>query len=160
MLNGSEVFFPSSRDELFIAHSVNPICLPQAGFVPPAQPGCGWMLCEGPFCFTRGWCHPPCSWGSTAPANMANPLPQHSAFNLLWAVWVKGLSEIVLNSETIVRLPMPSQCFEAERLSTGFTQSHMQTVSTRAEIWETGRCKAEEFLLPEVCSFEQINQSF
>lgn len=27
MLNGSEVFFPSSGDELFIARSVNPICL-------------------------------------------------------------------------------------------------------------------------------------
>lgn len=104
--------------------------------------------------------HAPEAMMSTAPANMVNPLPQHFALNLLWAVWVKGLSEIVLKDETIVRLPMPSQCFEAERLSTGFAQSHMQTGSTRSQIWETGKCKAEDFLLPGVCSFEPINQPF
>lgn len=62
MLNGSEVLFPSVRDELFIAYSVNPICPPQAGSVPPAQPGYGWLPSENVLLYQRWYC-PPCSWG-------------------------------------------------------------------------------------------------
>lgn len=85
MLNGSEVLFPSARDELFIVDSVSPICLPQAGLPSSSS---AWLWTDGkgdwPALF-RGdvALRAPEGMRSSTPANMANPLPWHFALSLL-----------------------------------------------------------------------------
>lgn len=82
MLNGSEALFPSVRDELFIAKSVNPICPicpAQTGFIPPAQTGCGWMPSENVLLYHR-WCCPLCSWGCNVNCTSLHGQPTAPAF--------------------------------------------------------------------------------
>lgn len=118
--------------------------------------------CQGRLLLYQGWCCPPMLLGMWCQLHQPT-WPTHSPSALLsvspgQSGW-KGKAE--LNGETNMPANAQPALWSREIINRPLSEPFANWIHQGLDLfWETGKCKAEEFLQPGVYPFEQINQPF